>query len=85
MVKDDLYLFNHGNTPTFVTKVREDVLDITFGFKFFEKIVTDWQVSEEPSMSDHRIITFKIEGSSKTLIPTRKAKRRNWEGYRLKL
>lgn len=81
LVKENLDVFNIGIEPTFITRVRKEVLDITFGSTFFTHIVKRWAVSNEPSMSDHRIIRFDIEGSTLGKRSYRNPRKTNWENY----
>jgi ribonuclease HI len=81
LVEENLEIFNVGNTPTFVTRVREEVLDITFGTTGCRELVRDWRVSEEPSMSDHRIILYDLEGVRGNTPPRRNPRRTDWVPY----
>jgi len=49
-----LEIFNRGNEPIFFTSVRREVIDITLGSYGLMGSITDWEVSLEPSLSDHR-------------------------------
>nr|XP_034194956.1 uncharacterized protein LOC117611138 [Osmia lignaria] len=51
----NLEILNRGSDPTFVTSRRQEVLDITLGS------VQDWRVEDEITLSDHRLITFKLK------------------------
>ncbi|XP_055390610.1 uncharacterized protein LOC129619384 [Condylostylus longicornis] len=82
VVKENLEIFNVGNAPTFVTRVREAVLDITFGSPNVGFLVRDWKVSGEVSMSDHKIIRFCLGGLMEKKSSFRNPRRTNWEGYR---
>ncbi|XP_043472976.1 uncharacterized protein LOC122505430 [Leptopilina heterotoma] len=57
----DLDILNQGKEPTFVTVNRKEVLDITICSKSLCDGVGDWRVSDEDSLSDHRLITFRLE------------------------
>ncbi|PNF35651.1 hypothetical protein B7P43_G17851, partial [Cryptotermes secundus] len=39
---------------------RLEVIDLTLGTNKIENVVSNWHVSDEPSLSDHRYICFKI-------------------------
>ena len=56
----DLYWCNIGNTPNFRVARRSEVIDITLADPSTLNMVTNWQVSENPSLSDHALITFTI-------------------------
>ena len=81
IVGQNLSLLNIGNTPTFVTKKCKEVLDITFSSPMIENLTQNWQVSSEPSMSDHRIIRFDLGITPKTQIPRRNPRKTNWDKY----
>jgi hypothetical protein len=58
----NLEILNQGNEPTFCSGYRQEVIDITLGsFELLESI-TGWEVSLEPSLSDHRHILFTLHG-----------------------
>ena len=81
LLKENLEVFNVGDVPTFVTRAREEVLDLTFGSARVRSSVKKWRVSSEPSMSDHRIIRFDIEGLEEERAPTRNPRRTDWLAY----
>lgn len=54
----------HHHPATFVTNRGQELLDITVGNTLKNILVKHWRVSEKPSMSDHRMILFDIEGNS---------------------
>jgi hypothetical protein len=59
----NLEILNQGNEPTFYSSGRLEVTDNTLGsFRLLESI-TSWEVSSEPSLSDHRHILFTLLGS----------------------
>jgi hypothetical protein len=59
----NLEIFNRGNELTFCTSVRQEVIDITLGFYGILDSIADWEVSLEPSLSDHRHNLFTLLGS----------------------
>ena len=59
----NLEILNQGNDPTFCNSRRLEVIDITLGFLRLLESIKGWEVSSEPSSSDHRYILFKWEGS----------------------
>jgi hypothetical protein len=77
----NLEILNRENQPTFCNVVREEVLDVTLvSYGLLEKI-TDWEVSVEPSLSDHRHILFTLRGS--VLAPLiRNPRAINWGSFR---
>lgn len=60
-LETDFEVLNTGNTPTFVTKIRQEVIDITISPTNIPRYVSEWKASSEPSLSDHKIIEFRIE------------------------
>ena len=49
--------------------------------KFINRHVTDWEVTNEVSMSDHKIIEFKIKAISNNNVPLRNPRKTNREKY----
>lgn len=52
----NLQVLNKGNQPTFITKTRSEVLDITLISAQLVHTCVDWWVDREESSSDHRYI-----------------------------
>ena len=84
----NLEILNQGNESTFCSGGRQEVIDITLGSYVLLESITGWEVSLEPSLSDHRHILFTLWGS----IPVpliRSPRGTNWgslrEGLRDKL
>lgn len=55
-----LDILNKGNEPTFVNKLRQEVLDVTLTTQQFSDRIKNWMVSNEETLSDHREINFQI-------------------------
>ena len=51
-VSANLYFCNVGNKPTFKTKIREEVLDLTLTNQNAWNCIRDWHVSDVPSFPD---------------------------------
>jgi len=62
-----LEILNRGSEPTFCASIRREVIDITLGSYGLMDSITDWEVSLEPSLSDHRLILFTLRGSAPVL------------------
>jgi hypothetical protein len=77
----NLEIFNRGNEPTFCTSVRQEVIDITLGSHGLLDSIMDWEVSLEPSLSDHEHILFTLWGSVPVLL-TRNPRGTNWGSFR---
>ncbi|XP_017477225.1 PREDICTED: uncharacterized protein LOC108367148, partial [Rhagoletis zephyria] len=56
-----LSVLNLGSEPTFITKSREEVLDITLTSDSFVHKIKRWRVLSEKSYSDHCYIQFEID------------------------
>jgi hypothetical protein len=54
LVRSNLNILNHGNEPNFVVRNRKDVIDLTLGTNKIGDLVSNWHVSDEPSLSYHR-------------------------------
>jgi hypothetical protein len=59
----NLEILNQGNHSTYCTARRLEGTDITLGSIGLLERFTSWEVSPEPSSSDHRHILFMLEGS----------------------
>ncbi|XP_063838175.1 uncharacterized protein LOC135087307 [Ostrinia nubilalis] len=82
LLSNCLQVLNNGHTPTFVTKTRQEVIDITFATENVSKCITKWHVSSENSMSDHRHIRFDISGLVEAQYPrVRNPKDTSWDMY----
>ena len=76
---------NKGHKPTFVTRNRQEVLDVTFFSDEASGLIDDWHVSDEPSLSDHKYIKFQIS-LDKPKPPLRRwVKNTDWDVYRCQL
>jgi hypothetical protein len=60
----NLEVLSKGNEPTFCTAVRREVIDINLGTYELLDSITVWEVSLEPSLSDHRNIPFTLRGNN---------------------
>jgi hypothetical protein len=77
----NLEILNRGNEPTFCSRGRLEVIDITLGsFRLRESIIR-WKVSLEPSLSDHRHILFTLQGSVPVRL-VRKPRGTNWGSFK---
>ena len=60
------------------------MIDITLGSYGLIDSITDWEVSLEPSLSDHRHIMFTVRGSAPVLL-IRNPRGTNWGSFRRSL
>ena len=77
----NLEILNQGNDPTFCNSRRLEVIDITLGSLRLLESIKGWEVSSEPSLSDHRYIIFKLKGSVPK-HPFRNPRGTNWDSFR---
>ncbi|XP_077270665.1 uncharacterized protein LOC143901906 [Temnothorax americanus] len=82
LVATDLEILNKGNEPTFCTTVRREVFDLIICSRQLVREVADWRVSNEPSLSDHRQITFRLAKARSEEKKVRDPKRTDWASYR---
>jgi len=73
-----LEILNQGNEPTFC---RSEVIDITLGSMRLLESIIGWEVSSEPSLSDHRHIVFILRGSVPVRL-VRNPRGTNWGSFR---
>ena len=78
---ESLTISNRGTEPTFVTRNRQEVLDITFCTALLSNKILDWKVSDTPSGSDHRNIQFNIECDHAPVTEYRNPRCTRWGGY----
>ena len=81
LVSTNLNILNKGNKPTFVIGDRKEVIDLTLGTDKIGDLVTNWHVSDEISMSDHRYVVFQVGDLEVTRLTYRNPTRTNWESY----
>lgn len=78
----DLGILNKGRVPTFVTKNRKEVLDITLASNGLIDQVQSWKVSEDCSFSDHRYVRFVLSSNHSKVVKYRNPRKTNWDQYR---
>jgi len=57
-----LEILNRGNESTFCNVSRKEVIDITMGSYGLLESITGWEVSREPSLSDHKTYSVHSTG-----------------------
>ena len=78
----NLNFCNEGNKPTFRTRKREEVLDLTLVNRNAWDRVRDWHVSDVLSLSDHMYIRFNVKSSIKRKTKMiRNVRSTHWERY----
>lgn len=76
-----LMIANIGSEPTFHSRVGQSVIDLTLFSNGMREGILDWQVSHEPSLSDHRHILFKVGNSTPEVYTFRNPRRTNWDKF----
>ena len=82
---ENIDICNTGNKPTYVNSRRQEVLDLTLCSQILSDKISCWEVSDEESLSDHRHITFFIEGGEISREVFRDPRNTNWERYKQNL
>ena len=78
----NLDVCNVGNKPTFRTRARKEVLDLTLVNQLAWGVVNDWYVSDVPSFSDHMLIRFTVKSSTiQSVEMVRNIRRACWTKY----
>jgi hypothetical protein len=81
----NLEIVNRGSEPTFVARVREQVVDITFYSASIWQEIVNWRVSKEVALSDHRIIRFRMSADPKLPHEYRNLLSTDWDCYKIEL
>ena len=77
----NLEILNRGNEPTFCSGNRQELIDITMrSYGLLERII-GWEVSLEPSLSNHRHILFTRQGTVPVPL-IRNPMGNNWSSFR---
>lgn len=61
IANNNINICNKGNSPTFINAIRETVLDLTLTNTLLYSKITDWQIVDTDSLSDHTIIAFNLQ------------------------
>jgi hypothetical protein len=76
----NLEIMSHGKEPTFCSGHRLEVTDITLRSLGLLECITSWEVSLEPSLSDHRHVLFTLWGYVPVLL-IRNPRGTNWSSF----
>jgi len=76
----NLEILNQGNDPTYCSVGMLEVTNITLGSFGFLESFKSWEVSSEPSVSDHRHIPFTLEGYVPVCL-IRNPRGTNWDSF----
>jgi ribonuclease HI len=85
LMTNNLCILNQGNEPTFVTSNRSEVLDLSFCTQFIESKIANWCVTDEITLSDHRLIYFEIDYNCNYEEYYRNPKKTDWKMYNFNL
>jgi hypothetical protein len=77
----NLEILNRGNEPTFCNGHRLEAIDITLRSVGLLESIMSWEVTSEPSMSDHRHILLTLRGSAPVRL-IRNTRGTNWGSFR---
>ncbi|KAG5685143.1 hypothetical protein PVAND_014336 [Polypedilum vanderplanki] len=80
-----LVILNRGNRPTFVNRLREEVIDLTLCSPGIEDLISGWHVSDEDSLSDHQTIRFRLKCEPNPEAQYRNIRRTNFQSYLARL
>jgi hypothetical protein len=78
LVSSNLNILNLGNEPSFVICNRKEVIDLTLGTNKIGNLVSNWHVSDDPSLS----ICFHLGNTDITRVTFRDTKRTSWKSYK---
>ena len=82
IMTNDLIVANEGNSPTFVTRNRKEVLDLTIIDESSLTSLLDWKVDEEDANSDHKAVTFTFTAETKPQkVKKRLVRKTNWSVF----
>lgn len=80
-----LVILNRGNRPTFVNRLREEVIDITVCSQSIQTFISGWHVCDEDSLSDHMTIRFSLDWALDSEEQFRNPRRTNFQSFLEKL
>ena len=78
---NNIDIMNRGKDPTFITRARQEVLDITLANPLIAPRICNWCVSKEASLSDHCHIRFDLKVKKKFAKEIRYPKLTDWCAY----
>lgn len=78
VLSTNLLICNVGSEPTFVTRARKEVLDITLCSREAADMVFDWRVKDYILTSDHKCISFHLSLDPLPPILFRNPASTNW-------
>ena len=85
IVANNLLLLNNGDDPTFVTTQRSEVIDLSIVSQRAARYASNWYVSPEESLSDHRRIHFEISNPTIVLEEFRNPRKVDYLSFNIEL
>ncbi|WP_333765278.1 hypothetical protein, partial [Streptomyces sp. IBSBF 2390] len=85
ILENDMTIRNRGRAPTFMNKVRGEIIDLTLTNKRFTDEVVDWRVLDQDSFSDHRYISFEVTTSVERAELKRNPRKTYWAVFEQKV
>ena len=84
IAQNDLHVLNDGIKPTFVQGDRKSWIDVTIRNRFAlgKDIGVGWEVRDEASFSDHKLITFSVKALPLKPQFKRDITKVNWPKFR---
>lgn len=82
IISSNLVICNRGYEPTFITRNRQEVLDVTLVTEGISGEISEWKVLDVHSFSDHRYISFCIIGTPQSPVIPRNIRKTDWGRYR---
>ena len=81
LLTNGLYMTNRGDVSTYVDPSSENVLDLRL-YNDFCFVVEDWRVLEDPSLSNHKYISFRMDCEiNRVSGRSRKPRNTDWVRY----
>jgi len=78
ILSTNLNILNKGNEPTVIINNRKEVTELTLVTDKTADLVSNWHVSDEISLSDHRCKVFQVGDLEGTKPTYRNPKTTNW-------
>lgn len=78
----NLELINRGSTPTFLSANCATIIDLTLASPSISGKISNWKVSTEETLSDHREINFLVHHQASNEPIYRNPRATNWEKFR---
>ncbi len=75
----DLQIFNAGYKPTFFNRRAATTIDVSFGTAGVGKLIANWSTTDEIAGTDHRLISFDITISIKSVRFVREWNKGDWK------